>query len=104
MSPCRTQRLNVAPASGTSALMICFCMGVSVGGIVSKELCSGRRSDCCSRVRRLPISTRGWRLDDDRFAGLDQCGVGALQPLHRAVLPPHIILADPAVLAAGEAE
>src|SRR5690242_16673548 len=26
MLPCLTHKLNVAPASGTSALMICFCI------------------------------------------------------------------------------
>src|SRR5215207_9279807 len=88
MSPCRTQRLNGPPVSGTSDLMTCLCIVNSF-----RLFLSG-----------LAIPARGWRLNDDRFACVDHGGVGALEPLHAAVLAADVVLADLAVLAAGHAE
>src|SRR5262249_5272772 len=55
-------------------------------------------------VLRLPIRSRGRRLDDDRLAGIDHGGIGPLELLHVAVLAPYSVLANLAGLAAGKAE
>src|SRR5215467_1898153 len=55
-------------------------------------------------VLRLPIRSRGRRLDDDRLAGIDHGGIGPLELLHVAVLAPYSVLAELAGLAAGKAE
>src|SRR5262249_42690209 len=52
----------------------------------------------------IPIAAGRGRLNHDRFAGVDDGGVAALQPFHAAVLPAHGILADLTRLAAGQAE
>src|SRR5918992_5584301 len=69
--PCLTQRLKVAPASGTSALMTCLCI------VFSRTLL------WCA----IPTGRR--RLNDDRLASIDHGGVGAFEPLHAAVVPAH---------------
>src|SRR5262245_41111070 len=53
---------------------------------------------------RRTIPAGGRRLDDDRFAGVNDGGVGTLEPLHRAIVAPHPVLADLAILAARHAE
>src|SRR5262249_60975934 len=51
-----------------------------------------------------PTPACGRRLDDHRLVRIDDRRVGALQPLHAAVVAAHIILADLSCLAAGEPE
>src|SRR5262249_29549336 len=54
--------------------------------------------------RWIPVAAGRGRLNHDRFAGVDDGCVAALQPFHAAVLPAHGILADLTRLDAGQAE
>src|SRR2546421_3825186 len=61
------------------------------------------RASAFARLR-IAVAAPRRRLDHDRFAGPDLCRIATLEPLHAAVAAPHPILADPAGLAADEAE
>src|SRR5258705_12878881 len=53
---------------------------------------------------RLPVSYRGWGLDNDCVAGIERRRVGALQALHAPIDAAHPVLADLARLAACKPE
>src|SRR5580704_16771118 len=53
---------------------------------------------------QLAVTARGGRLDDDRFAGIDDGGVAALQLIDAAIIASHRVLADLTIAAAGESE
>src|SRR5262245_45878399 len=63
-----------------------------------------RRSGGLLPLLRITVAAGGGRLDDHRFAGIDHGGVGALQPLHAAVVTAYPVLADLAALAACQSE
>src|SRR5262245_25999790 len=93
-----------------------LCLSPQGRGGASGVACASRPGRYAERERaefaassflplpRIPISPGGRRLDHDRFTGVDDGGVAALQPLHAAILPAHEILADLAGFAAGESE
>ena len=75
-----------------------------VGELSITQFFCSKASDGWRLPLRLSISARGGRLDDDRLAGIDDGGVGALKLLDPAAFAPHGILADLTGLAPGEAE